>query len=91
MQDRVVHGELPYSLLSGTIDDRRQTHLPLAKPKQYLTHASQLRHLGKHQLERLLHSAIWIHFDLAGRSPTEANRKAKLQFAAFGFLADRFE
>ena len=42
-------------------------------------------------MQRLLYSAIWVGLDLAGWSPAETNRKAKLQFAAFRFLADRLE
>src|ERR1700722_6827953 len=64
MINRVVNGKLPDDVATGSFSPRREAYLFSAEPKQNLTGAAQLRHLGKDQMNGLLDPMVRIHLNL---------------------------
>jgi hypothetical protein len=86
----VIHWRLPFDRpFATTLDNRRDEHVLLTEPKQYLANRLQLRELAEDERDTILDPPIGIFFDAAILGLHVADRDSQMKFAASRLLAHR--
>ena len=91
MVDHIVNREAPYdSAPFGTVSDRRHLRALLAQPHQYLSDATEVSELAKHEINGFANTPIWIDLHSIIGSTNVADRHGRIELTASCLLHQCF-